>query len=148
MAVATNGPPVDNQLRVNRLFYHFPVDDQLSLTIGPRVRIDDPGMLGMWPSVHTSEPILDFFAFAGATGAYNTSYGLGVGAGRAYRALFGVQGLSLSSNYVSQNASDGKGGLLAQSSSSTSVTQLGFVGQRFPGLGGRAWAIAAAYTYS
>jgi len=148
LAVATNGPPVDNQLRVNRLFYHVPLDDQLSLTIGPRVRIDDPGMLGMWPSVYTSEPILDFFAFAGATGAYNTSYGLGAGVGGAYRALFGVQGLSLSSNYVSQNASDGKGGLLAQSSSSTSVTQLGYVGQRFPGLGGRAWAIAAAYTYS
>ena len=148
LAVATNGPPVDNQLRVNRLFYHFPLGDRLSLTVGPRVRIDDPGMLGMWPSVYTTEPILDFFAFAGATGAYNTSYGLGTGVGGSYRGLFGIQGLSLSANYVSQNASDGDSGVMTQGSSSTSVTQLGYVGQRFPGLGGSAWGIGAAYTYS
>jgi hypothetical protein len=113
--------------------------------------MDDAGMLGMWPSVYPADTVLDFFTYAGAPGAYNTGYGLGAGAGIVYNDVLGAKGVTLSTNYVSNNGNVGNpntGGIATEGSSSTSVTQLAYAGQDFPVIGGSAWGLAAAYSYS
>jgi hypothetical protein len=151
LEVATNAPTADNVVEVNRLFYNFPLGKSFSVNVGARVRMDDAGMLGMWPSVYPADSVLDVFTYAGAPGAYNTSYGLGAGAGIVYNDVLGADGWTLSTNYVSANANNGDpvwGGVATDGASSTSVTQLGYVGGKFPVVGGSAWGIAAAYAYS
>jgi len=59
--------------------------------------------------------------------------------------------VTLSTNYVSNNGSVGDpnvGGIMTEGSSSTSVTQLAFTGDKAPLVGGSAWGLAAAYSYS
>jgi len=151
LEVATNEPTTPNVVEVNRLFYNFPYGKDFSITIGGRVRMDDAGMLGVWPSVYPADSVLDFFTYAGAPGAYNTTYGLGAGAGITYNNVLGVKGVTLSTNYVSADGNVGNpanGGIMTQGSSSTSVTQLAYTGTKFPLVGGSAWALAAAYNYS
>ncbi len=150
LEVAVNEPTSPNVVEVNRLFYNFPVGKDFSVTVGGLVRMDDAGMIGMWPSVYPADTILDFFTFAGAPGTYNTN-GLGSGAGITWNNVLGAKGWTLSTNYVATNGNVGKpseGGIMTQGSSSTSVTQLGFTGDKAPLVGGSAWGIAAAYTYS
>ncbi|WP_415399868.1 iron uptake porin [Synechococcus sp. W4D4] len=156
LEVATNAPTQNNVVEVNRLFYNFPLGDSFSVNVGARVRMDDAGMLGMWPSVYPADSVLDVFTYAGAPGAYNTSYGLGAGAGIVYNDVLGADGWTLSTNYVSANGGSGNptlgtagnGGIGTEASSSTSVTQLGYTGGKFPVVGGSAWGFAAAYAYS
>jgi len=145
--VAFQSPAADNVVAINRLFYNFPVGKDFSVTAGARVRVDDAGMLGMWPSVYPADTVLDFFTYAGAPGAYDLD-GLGGGFGATYNNVLGFEGVTLSSNYVSINASDATAGLMTDASSSVSVTQLGYQGGKFPIIGGSAWGAAAAYTYS
>jgi hypothetical protein len=151
LEVPTNAPTADNVVEVNRLFYNFPVGENFSVTAGARVRMDDAGMLGMWPSVYPADTVLDFFTYAGSPQAYNTSFGLGAGAGIVYNDVLGAKGWTLSTNYVSANGNQGNpntGGIMTEGSQSTSVTQLGYTGGKFPVIGGSAWGLAAAYTYS
>ena len=150
LEVAVNEPTSPNVVEVNRLFYNFPVGKDFSVTVGGLVRMDDAGMIGMWPSVYPADTVLDFFTFAGAPGTYNTN-GLGSGAGITWNNVLGAKGWTLSTNYVATNGNEGEpmhGGIMTQGSSSTSVTQLGFTGDKAPLVGGSAWGIAAAYTYS
>ncbi|WP_415399869.1 iron uptake porin [Synechococcus sp. W4D4] len=150
LEVAVNEPTSPNVVEVNRLFYNFPVGKEFSVTVGGLVRMDDAGMIGMWPSVYPADTILDFFTFAGAPGTYNTN-GLGSGAGISWNNVLGAKGWTLSTNYVAINGNVGnpnQGGIMTDGSSSTSVTQLGFTGEKAPLVGGSAWGIAAAYTYS
>ena len=155
LEVATNAPTQNNVVEVNRLFYNFPLGKSFSVNVGARVRMDDAGMLGMWPSVYPADSVLDVFTYAGAPGAYNTSYGLGAGAGIVYNDVLGAKGWTLSTNYVSANGGNGSptfgvgsGGIANDTSQSTSVTQLGYTGGKFPVIGGSAWGLAAAYAYS
>ena len=141
-------PAGANAVGVNRLFYNFPVGEDFSVTVGGRVRVDDAGMLGVWPSVYPADTILDFFTYAGAPGAYDLD-GLGAGAGITYNNVLGFDGVTLSTNYVAIDGNDAaNGGIAREESSSVSVTQLAYTGNSFPVIGGSAWSIAAAYTYS
>jgi hypothetical protein len=146
-----------NTVIANRLFYNFPVGDELSLTAGALVRMDDAGMLGVWPSVYPADTVLDTFTYAGSPGTYNTVYGLGSGAGFVYSPKF-LKGLTISQNYVSANAYNGNtgtttpggaagGGVWTGGASSTAVSQIGYVGDKTPLIGG-SYGLAFAYTYS
>ena len=147
-----------NVVIANRLFYNFPVGDELSLTAGALVRMDDAGMLGLWPSVYPADTVLDAFTYAGSPGAYNTVNGLGSGAGFVYSPKF-LKGLTISQNYVSANAYSGNtgtpnpsgtntgGGVWTGGASSTAVSQIGYVGDKTPLIGG-SYGLAFAYTYS
>ena len=150
LETAFQSPAADHVVAINRLFYNFPVGKDFSVTAGARVRVDDAGMLGMWPSVYPADTVLDFFTYAGAPGAYDLD-GLGGGFGATYNNVLGMEGVTLSSNYVSINSNNGNpnaGGLMTDGASSVSVTQLAYTGGKAPLVGGSAWAIAAAYTYS
>ncbi|UPM49670.1 iron uptake porin [Synechococcus sp. A10-1-5-1] len=147
LEVAFQSPAADDVVAIKRLFYNFPVGKDFSVTAGATVRVDDAGMLGMWPSVYPADTVLDFFTYAGAPGAYDLD-GLGAGFGATYNNVLGFEGVTLSSNYVSINGGEGDAGLMTDASSSVSVTQLGYTGGKFPIIGGSAWGAAAAYTYS
>jgi hypothetical protein len=165
LEVPTNqytGPGGANVVIANRLFYNFPVGDELSLTAGALVRMDDAGMLGVWPSVYPADTVLDAFTYAGSPGAYNTVNGLGSGAGFVYSPKF-LKGLTISQNYVSANAYSGNtgttnpggtaagqqagGGVWTGGASSTAVSQIGYVGDKTPLIGG-SYGLAFAYAYS
>jgi len=138
----------DNTVGVNRLFYNFPMGSELSLTAGPLVRVDDAGMLGLWPSAYPADTILDFFTYVGAPGAYNLA-ATGGGAGFVYSPKF-VKGVTISQNYVSAAANNGNpnfGGVFTQGAPSAAVTQVGYVGDKAPLVGG-SYGLAFAYTYS
>lgn len=155
-----------NTVIANRLFYNFPFGDELSLTAGALVRMDDAGMLGLWPSVYPADTVLDNFTYAGSPGTYNTVYGLGSGAGFVYSPKF-LKGLTISQNYVSANAFSGNsgtpnpgngsaqgtvtnnnvGGVWTGGAASTAVSQIGYVGDKTPLIGG-SYGLAFAYTYS
>ena len=143
----------NDEVVINRLFYNFPVGKDFSVTVGGRVRVDDPGMLGLWPSAYPADTVLDFFTYAGAPGAYNL-LALGGGAGATWNSVFGAKGLTLSANYVSAtgdsgnpNPGFGTGGLMTDGSQSASVIQLGYTNASTPLIGG-SYGIAFAYTYS
>jgi len=138
-----------NTVIANRLFYNFPVGDELSLTAGALVRMDDAGMLGLWPSVYPADTVLDNFTYAGAPGAYNTVSGLGSGAGFVYSPKF-LKGLTISQNYVSANAYNGNaanGGVWTGGAASTAISQIGYVGDKTPLIGG-SYGLAFAYAFS
>jgi len=146
------GASADNIVGVNRLFYNFPVGDELSVAAGPIIRVDDPGMLGIWPSAYPADTVLDFFTYAGAPGAYNL-VGLGGGAGFVYSPKF-AKGLTISQNYVAGNNGVGgnignpsAGGVMTIGGPSSAVTQVGYASDKTPFIGG-SYAIAFAYTYS
>jgi len=138
----------DNVISVQRLFYNFPVGDELSVTAGAQVRVDDAGMLGIWPSAYPADTVLDFFTYAGSPTAYNL-LSLGGGAGFVYSPK-AIKGLTFSQNYVSANAKTGKptsGGVMTTGAASSAVTQLAYTGENTPLIGG-SYAIAAAYNFS
>ena len=116
---------------INRLFYQFPIGENLTATFGAKVRQDD--MLAMWPSVYPSDTILDLFTYAGARGAYRLNLGAGVGL------WYQKDGFSISANYVSsENAADDSAIGVGEDLSAT--LQLGYAGSN--------WGAAFAYTYS
>ena len=129
------GEAASNELAVNRLFYQFPIGSAVVATVGGRVRQDD--MLAMWPSAYPVNAILDFFSYAGAPAVYSRN--LGAGAGLSYRR----HGLSVSANYVSQNAAignPGQGGIGTAGTPESLTAQVGYAADQ--------WGIAAAYTYA
>jgi len=146
-SVVDGGSTAPNVVSINRLFYNFPVGDELSVTAGGVVRVDDPGMLGIWPSVYPADTVLDFFTYAGAPGAYNLAV-LGGGAGFVYSPKW-AKGLTISQNYVavgSNNADPDAGGIMTTGTPAGAVTQIAYVGDKTPLIGG-SYALAAAYTY-
>jgi len=133
---------------VNRLFYQFPIGKNFTATIGGRVRQDD--MLAVWPSAYPADTVLDIFTYAGAPGAY--SLNLGGGAGLWWKS----GGFSISANYVSANADNGRpgpttnfagqstcsgsGGIATDCSASTGTVQVAYSHSNY--------GLAAAYTYT
>jgi len=137
-----------NTVIVDRLFYSFPMGSELIISAGPRVSIDDPGMVGIWPSIYPSDTVLDFFTIAGSPTAYNKAT-IGGGIGFVYSPKF-IKGLNFSQNYVSTNANSGNpraGGLFTTGAASTAISQLAYTGSNTPLIGG-SYAIAGAYTFS
>jgi hypothetical protein len=116
---------------INRLFYQFPIGENVTATFGAKVRQDD--MLAMWPSVYPSDTVLDLFTYAGNRGAYSLNLGGGIGL------WYEKDGFSVSWNYVSneiaaENANLGVGDFL------TTTLQLGYAASN--------WGAAFAYTYA
>jgi hypothetical protein len=137
-----------NSVGVNRLWYKFPIHDNLVATVGGRVRSKD--MLMVWPSVYPEGTILDFFKYAGSPQSYNLVLGSGVGLGWINN------NLSLSANYVSGNGGNSRpdvgntnafirdsgqcGGIATDCAGSSSTVQIAYAHQ--------SWGTAAAYTYA
>jgi len=117
-----------SELVVDRLFYTFPVGDNLTVTAGPVVRTDDSGMYAGYATYYPSDLLLDFFTYGGAW-ATNNLAGAGAGLGAVYS--FGDSGFSFSGNYVAWDGSST--GIGRDETGSTSSWQLFYDGELFNG---------------
>ena len=131
----------DQTVFIDRLFYTFPVGDQVKLTAGAVVRNTE--MLSFLPSAFKSE-ILDFFNLAGATGTYNKATGAGAGFSWKHKVKKGNPYATFDANWVSQYAAEqfyaqSDTGAFAEDSAQNVLAQLGVKGQN--------WGAAVAYRY-
>jgi hypothetical protein len=105
-----------NAVWIDRLFYTFPVGDEIKLTAGAIVRNTE--ILSFIPSAYRAD-ILDFFNLAGASSVYNKATGAGFGFNWKQKVAKGKPYLVFDANYVSENrynestvgAFDASGGL-------------------------------------
>jgi hypothetical protein len=124
---------------IGRLFYTFPVGENLTVTAGPVVRTDDAGMYAGYATFYPSDLLLDFFTYGGAWASNNLA-GAGAGLGGVYS--FGDSGFSLSGNYV---AWDGEStGIGRDETGSTSSWQLFYEGEVAEG----SFLAQAGYAYA
>ena len=129
------GVNTGNTVVVDRLFYKFPVGDEITVIAGPRVRMDN--MLPVWPSAYPSDMTMDFFTYAGAPGAYNLA--LGGGAGIYWKS----DAFSISTSYLSQDANSSNpnaGGIMTDAAGTSATTQIAYAPEN--------WGIAGAFTYA
>jgi len=123
-----------NLVAIDKLFYSFPVGDAITITSGPIVGQED--MLAIWPSVYSSDPILDVLTVNGAPGAYNKNKGAGVGISWAPES-----GARAAVNYVAANGASSdtrSGGFATDKAGGTGTLQLGWEGDN--------WGVAALFS--
>ncbi len=125
-----------NILKVDKLWYQFPVGNELKVWVGPL--IENYYMLGSTPSVY--RPILKQFKLGGYYGVYgaSTSPGAGVSWKQAYKGS-GMPRFSVSANYTAKNGGNGNGGIGTDQSKGKFLAQAGY-GTNF-------WNLTAAYAY-
>jgi hypothetical protein len=129
-----------NVVDVDRLYYTFPVGNELKTTIGARVRNTE--MLAITPSVYKSN-ISDFlYGTFGTSGVYNKETGAGAGLVWKQKVKKGNPYLAAAVNYVAKNAQNGdpsQGGIMTDTSAGSFLAQLGGAGQN--------WGLTGAYRY-
>ncbi len=125
----TTGETGDNVV-IDRLYYQFPVSQNVTLTAGAKVRNTEMTWV---PSAYKSE-ILDFFAVAGAPGVYNKATGAGFGAQYVGRGGF-IAGV----NYVAQDGDNSETGIFNADGALNALAQVGY---RAPN-----WGVAVGYRY-
>ena len=108
-----------NVLKVDKIWYEFPVGDQNTVFVGPL--IENYYMHGTTPSIY--KPVLKAFTLGGNAAAYGAS--TDTGAGWVYRA---DNGLAISSNIGTKSNTTVKGtntGLLTDESKTSWANQIG-----------------------
>ena len=140
----------DGTVRIDRLFYTFPVGEQVKLTVAAQGRNTE--MLSFLPSAYKSD-ILDFFNLAGATGTYNKATGAGAAFSWKQKVEKGKPFVSFDVNWIAQDTcidpdritgvcdaySDSQVGAFDSESAQNILAQLGVKGQN--------WGAAVAYRY-
>jgi hypothetical protein len=129
-----NGPSV----RIDRLYYRFPIGNSLSVMVGPRLRNTE--ILGFRPQAY--DGILDFFTLAGAPTVYNKNNGAGAGFSWKQPVPRGKPYWIGAVSYVARFGEYGDpelGGLFNSNSGNNVNLQLGGRGDN--------WALAAGYRY-
>jgi len=122
----------NNQLDLHKLFYKFPLSEDIQITFGPRLRQDD--LLGVWPSAYPSDEILFVLNNAGA----NDTYSKNMGAGASI--VWSKDKLVATALLVAEDAADSTKGFLQGDSSDIITTQLALVDDSY--------TIALAYTHA
>lgn len=125
----------ENQGVIDRLYYQFPVGQNVTLTAGPLVRNTEMAWI---PSAYKSD-ILDFFQLGGASGVYNKATGAGFGAQWKQPTEKGKGGLLVNLNYVAQNGDNSDTGVFNEEGA---LNFMGQVGYRAP-----QWGVAVGYRY-
>lgn len=129
-----------NSLYINRFYYRFPLSDEFTAVIGPRVRQDD--LLGTWPGLYPTDfPLFGMPIYAGSVGAYNLN--IGPGASLIWNKPIGDANFLATVLYLAGNghkSNPNEGGIATMNSGSQGSVQLA--------LKGDAWNIAAAWTYN
>ena len=130
-----------NSLKVDRLWYQFPLGNDFEVMVGPR--IETSYILATVPSVY--KHMLRQFKLGGYYGAYSTSTSPGAGINWIgnRNADFGNAKLKISANYVAKegmNSDPNDGGIAGDRSKGKFLTQIAY--------GSPQWQISAAYAYS
>jgi hypothetical protein len=131
-AETSQGTGTSSNVWLDRLYYTFPVGQNVKLTAGPLVRNTEMA----WIASAYKSDILDFFQLGGTSGVYNKATGAGFGAQYTQP---GKQGLVANLNYVAENGADSSTGVF---DSSGKLNLLAQVGYRAPQYG-----IAVGYRY-
>jgi len=121
---------------VKRLFYRFPVGDQLTAFVGAKIENQD--MLAMRPSAY-NPLLLDNFHRFGASEVYNKAGGAGVGLVWRQQVEKGKPRFVAAVNYVAQAGNDSSRGVFDSDGGLNALAQLGFTGQNY--------GLALAYRY-
>ena len=108
---------------IDRLYYQFPVGKQFTLTAGALVRNIE--ILAFIPTAYRSQ-VLDFFAVAGTTGAYNKVTGQGFGAVWKQQVAKGQGFWNASLNYIAQDGEISNEGLFDSDGSLNTTAQIGY----------------------
>ena len=136
---SNGGGNTANTVEIDRLYYRFPVGNEFSITVGPRVRNTE--MIAFRPQAYNAD-LLDFFTLAGAPGAYNKATGSGAGITWRQNVKKGNPYLTASLNYVAENGENGNpnaGGLFSSYARNNVTAQFGGRGPN--------WGVAALYRY-
>ena len=131
-AETSQGTGTSSNVWLDRLYYTFPVGQNVKLTAGALVRNTEMA----WIASAYKSDILDFFQLGGTSGVYNKATGAGFGAQYTQP---GKQGLVANLNYVAENGSDSATGVF---DSEGKLNLLAQVGYRAPQYG-----IAVGYRY-
>jgi hypothetical protein len=131
-AETSQGTGTSSNVWLDRLYYTFPVGQNVKLTAGPLVRNTEMA----WIASAYKSDVLDFFQLGGTSGVYNKATGAGFGAQYTQP---GKQGLVANLNYVAENGADSSTGVF---DSSGKLNLLAQVGYRAPQYG-----IAVGYRY-
>ena len=132
----------DGTVFIDRLFYTFPVGNEVKLTVGALARNTE--MLTFLPTAYKSD-VLDFFNLAGATGTYNKATGAAAGFSWKQEVKKGNPFVAFDLNWVSQEGGAGAGyadseiGAFSSEGAQNILAQLGVKGQN--------WGAAVAYRY-
>jgi hypothetical protein len=133
LEVAFQEGDTPNFVVIDKLFYTFPLGDNIVLTAGGSVGQED--MLGIWPSVYPSSTVLDVLTLNGAPAAYNKNLGAGAGI------TWNTNGFSVTANYVAANGNSSnpnEGGIATNGSGGTGTVQIGYQTDT--------WGLAALYS--
>ena len=131
-AETSQGTGTTSNIWLDRLYYTFPVGQNVKLTAGALVRNTE---LAWIPSAYKSD-ILDFFQLGGTSGVYNKATGAGFGAQYTQP---GKQGFVANLNYIAENGSDSSTGVF---DSEGKLNLLGQIGYR-----ATQWGAAVGYRY-
>ena len=136
-AEQSQGTGTSSNVWIDRLFYTFPVGEEIKLTAGALVRNTE--ILTFIPSAYKAD-ILDFFNLAGASSVYNKATGAGFGFNWKQKVAKGKPFLSFDANYISQSKFDDSSvGAFDSNGGVNALAQLGFRGPNY--------GVAVAYRY-
>ena len=124
-------------LELDRLYYKFPVSDEITAVVGPLARNTE--ILGMKPTAYTVKTLNMFGGQFGAGNVYNKSTGSLVGAAWKQSVEKGEPRLSASLSYVAEEGDESDAGILTGESEGSVLTQIGY--------GTKKWGAAFAYRY-
>ena len=135
-------------VKIDRLYYTFPVGKSVKITAGAQVRNTE--IIAFLPTAYKSE-VLDVFGLAGAPGTYNKATGQGFGFVWKQDVKKGDPYLTFSANYVvsselcggdddeTQCGADSNAGIFDSGSGINTLAQLGYRGKN--------WGAAVGYRY-
>jgi hypothetical protein len=128
-AEQSQGTGTTSNVWIDRLFYTFPVGDEIKLTAGALVRNTE--ILTFIPSAYKAD-ILDFFNLAGVSGTYNKATGAGFGFNWKQKVEKGKPFLVFDANYISQvNFDNSTIGAFDSESAINVLTQFGVRGPNY-----------------
>ncbi|MCP9906071.1 carbohydrate porin [Cyanobium sp. BA5m-21] len=128
-AETSQGTGTSSNVWIDRLFYTFPVGDEIKLTAGALVRNTE--ILTFIPSAYKAD-ILDFFNLAGVSGTYNKATGAGFGFNWKQKVAKGKPFLVFDANYVAQSSFDNSTiGAFDSDSGINFLTQFGVRGPNY-----------------
>ena len=127
----------NNNVAIDRLYYTFPVGNDVRLTAGALIRNTE--LLSFRPQAYDSG-LLEFFSLSGATGTYNKATGAGFGFQWKQKVKKGNPYATFDASYIAANGfADSSIGAFNDDSGFSVLTQLGARGTN--------WGAAIAYRY-
>jgi hypothetical protein len=117
-----------NSVWIDRLYYTFPVGNDIKLTAGTMLRNTE--VVAFLPTAYRAQ-ILDFFGLAGAPGVYNKATGAGFAAQWKQNVAKGKPYFTFDTSYIAENGSSSTTGMFNNDGAQNINAQLGFRGTNY-----------------